>query len=79
MQTARRVENDHSALPLFGVGQGRADNIHRLHVRAGLKAGDIKLAGQRAQLLDGGGAVDVGRDKVRLHLALAQKQRQLAR
>ena len=33
----------------------------------------------RAELINGGGAVNVRRNKVGLHLALAQKQRQLAR
>ena len=79
VEASGRVENDHGALFRLCVLYGRTGDVHRVHVRRGIKAGDVELLGQRAQLINGGGAVDVGRHEIGTHLLLAQQKGQLAR
>lgn len=73
VQTACGVEQYGGALLLFRVGEGRTDDVQRLHVRRGLIIWYIELSGQRHELVDGRRAVYVDRHEIRTHLALAQQ------
>ena len=79
VQAARRIEDDHGALLLFGVFERGADNVHGLHIRRRSKAGDVELPGERAELIDGGGTVHVHGNEIRPHFLLAQEIGELAR
>ncbi len=79
MQTAGGVQQDHRGLLLAGGFHGLTGDIHGIHVHRGREAGHVQLPGQHGQLVDGGGAVHVGRHQVGAHLLLAQQIGDLAR
>ena len=79
MQTAGGVQQDYRGLLLTGGFHGLAGDIHGIHVHRGRETGHVQLLGQHGQLVDGGGAVHVGRHQIGTHLLLAQQIGDLAR
>ncbi|OIQ83357.1 hypothetical protein GALL_348340 [mine drainage metagenome] len=61
----------------MSVIQRGAGDVFRLHPGVGIETVDFKLSGERLQLLDGGGAIDVGADQQHLLLLFLEQARQL--
>ena len=63
-QAAGGVDDEHVAAEPAGLGEALGRREHRI---AGLgEHRDVDLAAERAQLLDGGGALEVGADEQRV-------------
>ena len=77
-QAAGGVEDDDVALPLFGLLDRHLAELGRRHSFF-MKEADVEALGEGAQLLDGGGAIDVSTHEQGAVLLLFQHRRELAR
>src|SRR5262249_55078983 len=77
VQPTGRVEDDRVDERLLGAGQGIAANVHGSGRHLAVN-GDVDLFAENLELIDGGGALQVGGDEHRLAAAPAQRQCQFA-
>ena len=78
MQSASRIEQQHSGLLFAGFFKRSLGNVHGVHIYRGGIARYVELFGQHCQLVNGRRAVHVGRYKVGPHFLLAQNIGNLA-